>query len=217
MNVNEYGIEKDYFKEIYNNPSRNLNNVVRYSGIFCMKKETDGYHVIDMMSICLYIYEELKNYGVTLDIKDLIYRCYIHDLDEVLVGDIQRNIKYYNEKIYESINEVVNNLLHKNYSEGLIKDFSNSKNLHEINGLIVKVADTLQSSLKIYEEVKLNNFHFNKVITEHIVFIKDLKDKVMKSLETFKRCDRDLIVINLILVIIDSFYSSISKEINKLN
>lgn len=217
MNVNEYGIEKDYFKEIYNNPSRNLNNVVRYSGIFCMKKETDGYHVIDMMSICLYIYEELKNYGVTLDIKDLIYRCYIHDLDEVLVGDIQRNIKYYNEKIYESINEVVNNLLHKNYSEGLIKDISNSKNLHEINGLIIKVADTLQSSLKIYEEVKLNNFHFNKVITEHIVFIEDLKDKVMKSLETFKEYDRDLIVINLILVIIDSFYSSISKEINKLN
>jgi 5'-deoxynucleotidase YfbR-like HD superfamily hydrolase len=182
-----------------------------------MKKETDGYHVIDMMSICLYIYEELKNYGVTLDIKDLIYRCYIHDLDEVLVGDIQRNIKYYNEKIYESINEVVNNLLHKNYSEDLIKDISNSKNLHEINGLIVKVADTLQSSLKIYEEVKLNNFHFNKVITEHIVFIKDLKNKVMKSLESFKRYDRDLIVINLILVIIDSFYSSISKEVNKLN
>lgn len=208
--------EKNYFKEIYENPSRNLNNVMRYSGLFCMKKETDGYHVIDMMSICLYIYEELKKDKLNLDIRDLIYRCYIHDLDEVLAGDIQRNIKYYNDSIYSAINDVIKELLHKNYSESLIKDIEDSKNPNCLNGLIVKIADTIQSSLKIYEEIKLNNFHFNKIIKEHLEFINNLKKIIDGSICKLSNDYSICKTLVLLSDIVDSFYSNIEREVNKL-
>lgn len=213
----ENGAKRDYFKEIYENPSRNLNNVTRYSGVFCMKKETDGYHVIDMMSICLYISEEIrKSNGMNLDIKDLVYRCYIHDLDEVLAGDIQRNIKYYNDSIYKAINGVIKELLSQSYSCDLVKDIENSKDTSCLNGLIVKIADTIQSSLKIYEEIKLNNFHFNKIIKEHLGFINNLKkvidDSIPKLGNDYVTCK----TLVLLSDIVDSFYLNIEREVNKL-
>lgn len=205
----------DYFNGIYQNPSRNLNNVTRYSSIFCIRDETNGYHVIDMMSICLYIYEKLMNKGITLDIRDLIYRCYIHDLDEVLTGDIQRNIKYYNDSIYESISDVTKEIMRKTYCESIANDITHSKDKNNINGLIVRVADTIQSTLKIYEEVKLNNFHFNKIIVEHYGFLNNLMDLLNKSdIESNEVNDATIL---LLRDIVSSFRSKIRCQLDKLN
>lgn len=204
----------DYFDEIYKNPSRNLNNVTRYSSIFCIRDETNGYHVIDMMSICLYIYEKLMDKGVTLDIRDLIYRCYIHDLDEVLTGDIQRNIKYYNDSIYDSISSVTREIMRKTYCENIASDIVHSKDIDNINGLIVRVADTIQSTLKIYEEVKLNNFHFNKIMEEHYGFLNNLRDMLNNS--NFESNDVNDHAILLLCDIVDSFRNKIHNQLNKL-
>lgn len=203
------------FDEIYKNPMRNLNNVVRYSGVFCMKIETDGFHVIDMMAMCMkisdMIEEDLKEERYKIDRKDLIYRCYLHDMDECLTGDITRNIKYYNDDIYKSISSVANELISKNFSEEISKDISSSKDKDTVNGLIVKLADTLQSSMKIYEECRLGNFHFKKIIEDNLQFVVNLKD-VVRSSKLNKKIGRS--VTNTLLNIIDSFEFKLADEIS---
>mgnify|MGYP000768122541 CR=1 FL=1 len=169
----------NYFKKIYEDPSRNLNSIIRYSGVYCIRPETDSCHVIDMMAMCRNIadivYEETC---IKLDLKELIYRCYTHDLDEVLTGDVQRGLKYYNNKIHEAIDEVSEELLEKTYRREFVDDIRNAKDINDPCGIVVKMADTLQSSMKIYEEYKLGNFHFLRILKEHNEFLNDLLDRV---------------------------------------
>lgn len=201
-----------YFNEIYESPLRNLNNVTRYSGVFCIKPENDGYHTIDMMSMCMKIADIIEESTSTvIDRRDLIYRCYLHDMDESLMGDISRNIKYYNDDIYRSINEVVDDLMSKNFSSELVKDINSSKDKDNVCGLIVKISDTLQSSIKIYEECKLGNFHFKKIIEENINFVINLKKIITSS---------DGISYNVSVILTDiihDFEKILLDEITRLN
>lgn len=217
-------MNKLLFREIYENPMRNLNNVVRYSGVFCMKQENDGYHIIDMMAMCMKIADLIefdyhsKTTGKTeqVDRRDLIYRCYIHDLDESLMGDISRNIKYFNDNIYEAINEVADDLMESTYSASLVKDIRSSKDADNLCGLIVKVADTLQSSMKIYEECKLGNFHFEKIIKENITFVSDLREKIFKSKLSNGSSSFESSAVDTLLTVIDEFEGELSEEIKRL-
>lgn len=217
-------MNKLLFREIYENPMRNLNNVIRYSGVFCMKQENDGYHIIDMMAMCMKIADliefdyQSKTTGSkeSIDRKDLIYRCYVHDLDESLMGDIPRTIKYFNDTIYDAINEVADDLMESTYSSSLVKDIRSSKDSNNLCGLIVKIADTLQSSIKIYEECRLGNFHFEKIIKENITFVRDLREKVFKSKVANGSSAFDSSAVDTLLTIIDEFEAELDEEIKRL-
>lgn len=212
------------FKEIYENPMRNLNNVTRYSGVFCMKPENDGYHTIDMMAMCMKISDMIesdqmnfsKSERIKIDRKDLIYRCYLHDMDESLMGDISRNIKYYNDEIYSSINKVVKDLMSRNFSKEVVSSIESSKDKNSLNGLIVKVSDTLQSSIKIYEECKLGNFHFKKIIEENLEFVKNLKP-IIRSSSLYSKGPSLFSALAVIINIIEDFEIELEKEIVLLN
>jgi 5'-deoxynucleotidase YfbR-like HD superfamily hydrolase len=205
----------DKFKVIYENSMRNLNNVIRYSGVFCIKPETDGYHTIDMMAMCMKIADIIEDAQrnsdtqVVIDRRDLVYRCYLHDMDESLMGDISRNIKYYNDNIYNAVSGVVDDLMKSNYSKEIVDDIKSSKDKDNICGLIVKVSDTLQSSMKIYEECKLGNFHFEKVIKENVLFVENLRNAVLGSSLTNIYPE----AINVIIDIIDDFKTELKSEI----
>lgn len=208
------------FKILYENPMRNLNNVTRYSGVFCMKPENDGYHTIDMMSMCMKIADLIEielNDDKVIDRRDLIYRCYLHDMDESLMGDIQRNIKYYNNEIYESITKVVESIMKSSFNGSIVDDIQSSKDPDSLNGLIVKMCDTLQSSMKIYEECKLGNFHFKRLIEENVHFVENLK-KVINSSEVNQSGNlNEFKAVQILLNIIDDFIDELRDEINKLN
>lgn len=212
------------FKLLYENPMRNLNNVTRYSGVFCMKLENDGYHTIDMMSMCMKIADliesELSEDEIKeseLDRKDLIYRCYLHDMDESLMGDIQRNIKYFNNEVYNSITKVVDEIMKSSFNGKIVNDISDSKNTESLNGLIVKMCDTLQSSMKIYEECKLGNFHFKRLIEENIGFVENLKKVITSSGVNQYPNPVRLKSIKVLNMVVEDFIEELRDEINKLN
>lgn len=214
---------KEKFKELYQNQMRNLNNVTRYSGVFCMKPENDGYHTIDMMAMCMKIADLIEDEMASkvnpgdpisiIDRRDLIYKCYLHDMDESLMGDISRNIKYYNDNIYNAISDVVNDLMSINFSKKIVNDIESSKDKNNECGLIVKVADTLQSSMKIYEECRLGNFHFKRIIEENIIFVRNLKNIVSSSTIS----DYNPVFISALLGIITEFEEELGEEIKRLS
>lgn len=199
----------NYFKQIYEDPSRNFNSIIRYSGTYCIRPETDSNHIMDMMAMCHIISDVIfEEKGIRLDLKELIYRCYTHDLDEVLTGDVQRGLKYYNDKVHEAIDNVAEELLNKTYKKSFVDDIRNAKDINDPCGIIVKMADTLQSSIKIYEEFKLGNFHFTRIIQEHKIFLQDLLDKVSETSYEFT---------DVLINIIKDFKRIIELECNNIN
>lgn len=200
------------FKDFYENPMRNLNNVTRYSGVFCMKPENDGYHTIDMMAMCMMMADKIElASSLKIDRRDLIYRCYLHDMDEALMGDISRNIKYYNDDIYKAVNDVANDIMSSTYDRNIINSIKSSKDIHDICGLIIKVSDTLQSSIKIYEECKLGNFHFNSILEENVGFVYKLNGIIRSSSLINKYPDAIIVLLD----IVDDFHKALKSELDK--
>jgi hypothetical protein len=107
------------------------------------------------------------------------------------------------------VSGVVDDLMKSNYSKEIVDDIKSSKDKDNICGLIVKVSDTLQSSMKIYEECKLGNFHFEKVIKENVLFVENLRNAVLGSSLTNIYPE----AINVIIDIIDDFKTELKSEI----
>lgn len=202
----------NYFYEFYNDLSRNLNNIIRYSGTYCLKPESDSSHVTDMMAMCIHIADIVEEkYGEHLDKRELVYRCYIHDLDETPTGDINRAFKYHDDNLYKAINSATKDIMLKHYKPDFIKEIENAKDISNPYGLIIKVTDTLQSTLKIIEEVRLGNFHFRKVIIEHLGFLNELKDKLSDMIDCHENNYKDTL-----LSIIEDFYNEVELEVEKI-
>ena len=98
--------------------------------------------------------------------------------------------------------------LNKTYKKSFVDDIRNAKDINDPCGIIVKMADTLQSSIKIYEEFKLGNFHFTRIIQEHKIFLQDLLDKVSETSYEFT---------DVLINIIKDFKRIIELECNNIN
>ena len=92
-----------------------------------------------------------------LDVGVALQKAIVHDIDEVVTGDIPRPTKYYNkesEKIFNEISEagidqIIKELEIKN--NNMKKDWQNSKK--EKEGLIVAFADLSSVIYKLWEEI----------------------------------------------------------------
>ena len=105
--------------------------------------------------------------------------------------------------------------MESNFTDDMIEDIKSSKDKNNICGLIVKIADTLQSSIKIYEECRLGNFHFNKIIEENIIFVGNLRD-IVQSSELSSKSPSTSRAIDTLLDVVDEFEHELSVEINRL-
>lgn len=161
------------FKEIFNNKLRNLVNVDRYNGMHCSKPESVPNHNSDMFA-CAYSIVEILNRNCSdellegeLDLKEITYKIMIHDLDEALICDIPRSLKYMTPEITKAIKKGVKDLMIREFSPVLVNDIDNSKGYHDLNSLIVKICDVLQARFKIYEEYFLlgNKSFLSQVIS----------------------------------------------------
>lgn len=175
---------ENFFKDSYKDPLRNLVNVQRFSGKFLIKPESVSDHYVDMFSICrslaveLSIHTELK-----IDIRDISYRIFTHDADEALICDVPRSLKYYSAEITEAIGKVVTSMLHESYPSKFIEDIETSKDVSNINGLIVKLGDVIQARYKIYEEaVELGNRSFNIELKNSEEYLIEVQNKVSKMI-----------------------------------
>lgn len=123
--------------------STRLNYSVRFAGNPIEKEETVAQHVAAMSFMALEIYNRFLNHGLDFNIRDVLYRITIHDLDESAMGDIPRPIKYYNEETKKVLDGVAQMELSKNYNEQIVKDCESAKD-ETFEGKVVDLLDSLQ-------------------------------------------------------------------------
>lgn len=169
---------------------QNISNIERFSGNFLFQKENIATHSLEMALLCI-------NFGELVEessIQELCYRCTIHDLEESISSDVPRPLKWANPELKRLIDETSYQLLSKKVDEKLLNDIKNSKDLTDVNGYLVALADRVQCFMKMSKEVK---FYGNKSLEKDLIDFNETIYSWMRDIES-KTFMSDKSKINLI-------------------
>lgn len=157
------------FTELAFNPMSRMNEVSRYSSVYQETNESLAEHVTEVMVMSYLIATDLKkNYNETLNLSELLQKCLLHDVDEVITGDIPRNTKYATPLVHEELNSVAETavkMIEESLEVPIYETWSSAKENKE--GKILKIVDMLCVVKKCITEIELRgNLTFLKVVTE---------------------------------------------------
>lgn len=152
----------------FNQMSR-MNEVCRYSSVYQETNESLAEHVTEVLTMSYLIAKNLEKLGEKIDKGVLLEKCLLHDMDEVLTGDIPRNTKYATDAVHKELNLVAEDavrLIEKTLGDIQIFDaWKSAKEGKE--GVILKIVDMLCVVKKCITEIELRgNRSFLKVVTE---------------------------------------------------
>lgn len=159
--------------EIFNNsPINQFDKVYRYSGIPIPDLESVGTHINRGISLFFFMLPNLK--VKKKDIKDFVYKFYLHDVPETLTGDIIRKYKYYSDKQISILKETEMELT-KNEFPNLYEDIYNCKD-DTMSGAFVAIIDIFQCIFFLYSQYKKSNSNFikNKIKNESFVYVENI-------------------------------------------
>lgn len=173
------------FLNLIDSPVLNTDNVIRYSLMNQAIPETLSMHITDVALMSYIIASHLTFMcDEDIDLGEVLEKAVLHDLDEVLTGDVVRPTKYYNDDIHNSLDELAKESIDK------ISDKLGSPRLSQIwrnaksgkSGCIIKLVDMLCVSKKSIIEVKLRgNNYFQKVAYEMVHNIEELIEYIEES------------------------------------
>lgn len=157
------------FTELAFNPINRMNEVSRYSSVYQETNESLAEHVTEVMTMSYLIAADLqKNCKEILNLSDLLQKCLLHDVDEVITGDIPRNTKYATSLVHMELNSVAETavkMIEESLGVSIYETWSSAKENKE--GEILKIVDMLCVVKKCITEIELRgNLTFLKVVTE---------------------------------------------------
>lgn len=141
-------------------------SISRYSQTHLIMNESVLEHTGCVSIMCYFI---AKSIDAKINIGELLTRAAIHDIDEIVTGDIPTTTKYKNPDITKAIKFVESeNMSELSYnilgSAELFNTWGNAKD-DTIEGAILATADLLAVLYKLWQETVLYN---NRTMKEHI-------------------------------------------------
>ena len=138
-------------------------SIVRYSQSTLCKPESVLEHTGFVACTCLIIGRNLISLGVKIDMEILLSRALVHDMDEVVTGDVARPTKYFSEEIKSEL-DMLSRKSMVEISDSidcyLVENWIASK--CDLEGKIVELVDILAVLCKAHNEIVMRG---NKTIT----------------------------------------------------
>lgn len=149
-----------FISELLNGECRRLCRVFRYNSTPVLRTENVAEHSWYVAYICLMMWFRLRDSGVELDRGKLLSKAILHDLDEMLTGDIPRPFKHHSEQTKTLLNSAAESLFRDwadrfHLPNELWSEWKYSKEGPE--GLVIKFADFATAVSYITEEVLMGN------------------------------------------------------------
>jgi len=171
------------FFDLIDNPMMKTENVIRFSGTYQIHEEQLSTHIVDVQFISFMIARKIISFGERVDVGLVLQRGLVHDVDEVLVGDIPRLTKYSSATCHDALNLVAASVVHdiSNKLDGTdyVFDLWDNAKDNTIEGYIIRLADMLSVAKKTAYEVSiLNNNNFLRIAVEMMNYIHDLYNSV---------------------------------------
>lgn len=153
--------------------------VMRFSGLYLLRPESVPDHIASCTTLAIMMEKDLSKLGISIDIKDLIYRIAIHDIPEAITSDVVRPLKYHHPELTKEF-RVAEDEMAKNfgYPDYIIKDSKSAKSSESIEGYLMEVIDCLQVLIKLYEEYKLLS---NQLVEQEYFNVLELYKKVFQK------------------------------------
>lgn len=202
---------KQSTKDLVFNPILRSNEVKRYSGVRMQEEETLSQHIFEVSALSYMIANKLTSLGEDIDTSEILKRCLLHDFDEIVTGDVQRNVKYASPAIKMAMDNVASHgveRLEDSYKELLGSDFYSewSKSKVGKEGFVIKLADMLVVARKAMIEVDIyHNYSAMKVVSELVNHLKNLA-KTFEEFKEYKKASKEYL-----LDIIDDVSTSIEE------
>lgn len=169
------------FLELIGNPALNTDNTIRYCLLYQVKEESLSHHIAEVSILAYLMTLRLNSYNENLDAGQVLEKVILHDLDEVLTGDIPRSTKYYSQEGLHALKGVAEDAITKlarslDGGESIVEKWRTAKEGKE--GMVLVLCDMLCVARKVVTEVKLlGNGYFLKVAYEMIDNLKELSQK----------------------------------------
>ncbi|HEY6020832.1 MAG TPA: YfbR-like 5'-deoxynucleotidase [Candidatus Paceibacterota bacterium] len=165
-----------------------LSSMQRYSQNFLNKKESVLEHTGFVVLFCCLIAQELVARGREIDIGVLLSKAALHDVDEIITGDVPRPTKYFDEETRKTFERIehhgMSTLIERMALQKSTYDiWKNSKSEYE--GSIVAIADVFAVVFKVWEETHLLG---NKGFANHKANVTEHLEKMLLSLEDEYLC-----------------------------
>jgi 5'-deoxynucleotidase len=137
-----------------------MSNVRRWSHAYCHKEESVLEHTAVVSILALAMGSE-----VGADMATLLEKALLHDMEEVITGDIPNPTKYHNPKITKKIKQfediAASEVADKYFGEWAKATWACSKD-GTLEGEIIRIADIGAVAYKIQQEIALGNNSFSK-------------------------------------------------------
>ena len=183
--------------------AQKMSAIRRYSQIHLLKEESVLEHT---GFVCLFSYllchelntKATNNLTETMDIGEVLCKAVVHDIDEVVTGDIPRPTKYFNsetKKVFDKMakigmTQVVNQLEMQNINTFL--NWEKAKDGKE--GKIVALADLASVVYKIWDEmIMLSNNKLMRQAMQVSEYMYDFSLKI-KNNEDFTNKQKEIII-----------------------
>ncbi len=160
---------------------RRLSNIIRFNTRPRLMHESVATHsfYVGLYTIILSDYAVKK--GIQVDIIKAVKRALLHDIEESIAGDVQKQIKHQMLEAYNKISDMVivrilENLPSEIKENYLIEALSFKETLdkgeQDIESLIVNIADDISGVVYCKEELNLGNKYFEHILTDYIKRLK---------------------------------------------
>ena len=142
--------------------NRSLAHVTRFNNRPQHFPESVAEHTFFVSYFALLICELIGKEKIKIDAEKVLKMAIIHDFEESLSGDILNPFKHYNDKVYETIKEVNEELIQeafaelpKNLQEKFINIWQEETKENTIESQVVKVADKLSLLSKCFPHFEI--------------------------------------------------------------
>lgn len=166
---------------------RNLDKIIRFSTMARLKDETVAEHSFHAAFYAMMLADFEIKAGNKVDVEKVLRSALLHDVEEVVTGDVIHGFKYSDPELAEKMKRMGHEFFKKlledvpELSELYLKFWRESKD-DSIEGKIVDAADKLEALTYSMEEYSLGNKNFKPVI-DHV--LSRLKSSELKSVEIF--------------------------------
>ena len=153
--------------------ANDMSSITRWSQMHCMKNESVLEHTGFVAIYSLHL-----AYKHSLPLNHILEKAVVHDMEEVLTGDIPTTTKYINKDILNQIKRIEYNaagqISEDVFGGKMLNAWSQSKDIATQSGCIVAIADLAAVVCKIVQEVDLGNKKFLEFIPRITEALMDL-------------------------------------------
>lgn len=155
---------------------RRVSHTTRFSGTPTLRPESVAEHHYVTAQYAMLIGLEMIQLGGAVNMGKLLTRALVHDLDEALMPDLPRPVKYSDPELTTVWHKLAHNAVVKLEAElgVLISDYWYEAKERSLEGDILAVADMLSVIGYVIEEIRLGNSYMKEVLENSTKYIRDL-------------------------------------------